>query len=65
MCGWVRKTGSEAARQAFPQEAQKMRQSPIARMLAWVYAALAAFTALSVIIPIIWDRRARARREER
>ncbi len=42
-----------------------MRQSPIARMLAWVYAALAAFTALSVIIPIIWDRRARARREER
>jgi hypothetical protein len=28
-------------------------------MLAWVYSAVAAFTALSVIIPIILDRRAR------
>ena len=40
-----------------------MHKSPVARMLAWVYTALAAFTALSVIIPIILDRR--ARREER
>jgi hypothetical protein len=46
-------------------EAQKMHKSPVARMLAWVYATLAGFTALSVIIPIILDRRARARREQR
>ncbi|HLV99305.1 MAG TPA: hypothetical protein VKT82_11585 [Ktedonobacterales bacterium] len=40
-----------------------MHKSPVARMLAWVYTTLAAFTALSIIIPIILDRR--SRREQR
>jgi len=47
---------------SFIYEAEKMNKSPVARMLAWVYSAVAAFTALSVLIPILMDRR---RREER
>jgi hypothetical protein len=39
-----------------------MGKSPVARILAWVYTAVAAFTALSVIIPIILERRARRER---
>jgi len=50
---------------AFLWEAQKMHKSPVARTLAWVYAALAAFTGLSIIIPLILDRRSRSRREGR
>jgi len=40
-----------------------MRKSPLAKTLSWVYGIIAAFTGLSVIIPIILDRRAQKRKE--
>ena len=51
---------------SFMLEVLSMKRSSPLSMLRWVWSAIAAFTALSVIIPIFWDRRARrARREER
>jgi hypothetical protein len=32
------------------------KKPPVGKTLAWAYAAVAAFTALSVVVPIIMDR---------
>jgi len=35
------------------------RKSPVPKMLGWSYAAVAAFTAISIIVPVIWEKMAR------
>lgn len=35
------------------------KRPPFLKPLLWAYAAVGAFTAISVIVPVIWDRLAR------
>lgn len=35
------------------------RKLSVSKTLSWAYAAVAAFTAISIIVPVIWERRAR------
>jgi len=40
------------------------RKSPVPKMIAWTSAAVVAFTAISIIVPVIWERVARKETRE-
>jgi hypothetical protein len=32
------------------------RKSPVPKMVGWTYVAVAAFTAISIIVPVLWEK---------
>lgn len=40
------------------------RKSPVPKMLGWTSAAVAAFTAISIIVPVLWEKVARKETRE-
>ncbi len=40
------------------------RKSPVPKMIGWTYAAVAAFTAISILVPVIWEKVARKEARE-
>lgn len=40
------------------------RKSPVPKMVGWTSLAVAAFTAISIIVPVIWEKVARKETKE-
>jgi len=40
------------------------KKSPVPKMIGWTYAAVAAFTAISIIVPVLWEKVARKETKE-
>ncbi len=32
------------------------KKSPVSKMIGWTYVAVAAFTAISIIVPVLWEK---------